>query len=65
MFLRDMAEMLDNVLQFFIDNAPDAVSRAKFSAQRERSDRHWCPRVPRIPAEEESAMGVCDGEGDQ
>ena len=37
MFLRDMAEMLDNVLQFFIDNAPDAVSRAKFSAQRERS----------------------------
>jgi len=37
MFLRDMAEMLDNVLQFFIDNAPDAVSRAKFSAMRERS----------------------------
>lgn len=37
MFLRDMAEMLDNVLQFFIENAPDAVSRAKFSAQRERS----------------------------
>ena len=37
MFLRDMAEMLDNVLQFFIDNAPDAVSRARFSAQRERS----------------------------
>ena len=37
MFLRDMAEMLDNVLQFFIDNAPDEVSRAKFSAQRERS----------------------------
>jgi ribonucleoside-diphosphate reductase alpha chain len=37
LFLKDMAEMLDNVLQFFIDNAPDAVSRAKFSAQRERS----------------------------
>jgi len=37
MFLRDMAEMLDNVLQFFIDNAPDEVSRAKFSATRERS----------------------------
>ena len=37
MFLQDMAEMLDNVLQFFIENAPDAVSRAKFSAQRERS----------------------------
>jgi len=37
MFLRDMAEMLDNVLQFFIDKAPDQVARAKFSAMRERS----------------------------
>ena len=37
MFLKDMAEMLDNVLQFFIDNAPDTVARAKFSATRERS----------------------------
>jgi ribonucleoside-diphosphate reductase alpha chain len=37
MFLRDMAEMLDNVLQHFIDNAPEPVSRAKYSAIRERS----------------------------
>ena len=37
LFLKDMAEMLDNVLQHFIKNAPDSVSRAKFSAQRERS----------------------------
>jgi len=37
LFLRDIAEMLDNVLQYFIDNAPDAVSRARFSAQQERS----------------------------
>jgi len=36
-FLRDMAEMLDNVLQYFIDNAPEQVSRAKYSAMRERS----------------------------
>ena len=36
-FLKDVAEMLDNVLTFFIDNAPDQVSRAKFSASRERS----------------------------
>jgi len=36
-FLRDVAEMLDNVLQYFIDNAPDAIGRAKYSAQRERS----------------------------
>ena len=37
MFLKDVAEMLDNVLTFFIDNAPDQVQRAKFSAMRERS----------------------------
>jgi ribonucleoside-diphosphate reductase alpha chain len=37
LFLRDMAEMLDNVLQHFIDNAPDAISRARFSAIQERS----------------------------
>jgi len=36
-FLRDVAEMLDNVLQYFIDNAPDYVDRAKYSASRERS----------------------------
>jgi ribonucleoside-diphosphate reductase alpha chain len=29
--------MLDNVLQYFIDNAPDTVRRAKYSAIRERS----------------------------
>jgi ribonucleoside-diphosphate reductase alpha chain len=37
LFLKDVAEMLDNVLQFFIDNAPDAIARARYSAQRERS----------------------------
>jgi ribonucleoside-diphosphate reductase alpha chain len=36
-FLKDVAEMLDNVLTYFIDNAPDQVARAKFSAMRERS----------------------------
>ena len=36
-FLRDISEMLDNVLQYFIDNAPAAIKRAKFSAMRERS----------------------------
>ena len=36
-FLADVAEMLDNVLQYFIDNAPDVIKRAKFSAARERS----------------------------
>ena len=37
MFLKDVAEMLDNVLQFFIDNAPEQVARAVFSAKQERS----------------------------
>jgi ribonucleoside-diphosphate reductase alpha chain len=37
LFMRDVAEMLDNVLQYFIDNAPSAISRAIFSAKRERS----------------------------
>ena len=36
-FLRDIAEMLDNVLQYFIDNAPATISRATYSAMRERS----------------------------
>lgn len=36
-FLRDVLEMLDNVLQYFIDNAPDEISRARYSAERERS----------------------------
>jgi ribonucleoside-diphosphate reductase alpha chain len=36
-FLRDIAEMLDNVLQYFIDNASDSISRARYSAERERS----------------------------
>ena len=37
LFLADIAEMLDNVLQHFIDNAPAAVERARYSAIRERS----------------------------
>jgi ribonucleoside-diphosphate reductase alpha chain len=37
LFLRDVAEVLDNVLQYFIDNAPIHVKRAKYSASRERS----------------------------
>ena len=37
LFLKDVAEMLDNVLQYFIDNAPDAIARAKYSARLERS----------------------------
>ncbi len=36
-FIEDVMRFLDNVLQDFIDNAPDSMSRAKYSATRERS----------------------------
>ena len=36
-FLRDVAEMLDNVLEYFIANASKEIKRAKYSAMRERS----------------------------
>jgi ribonucleoside-diphosphate reductase alpha chain len=35
--VRDLIRMLDNVLQVFIEQAPDELSRAKYSAIRERS----------------------------
>ena len=35
--IRDLTRFLDNVLQFFIDNAPDEISRARYSAEQERS----------------------------
>ena len=35
--VEDLITMLDNVLEYFIENAPDAISRAKFSAERERA----------------------------
>jgi ribonucleotide reductase alpha subunit len=37
LIVRDCLEMLDNVLSFFIEKAPDEIARAKFSAMRERS----------------------------
>ena len=35
--VEDLIVFLDNVLQVFIDNAPDSMSKAKYSATRERS----------------------------
>ncbi len=37
LFIEDVMRFLDNVLQDFIDNAPDGMERAKYSASRERS----------------------------
>ena len=36
-FIPDLVRMLDNVLEYFIFNAPDELEKAKFSAYRERS----------------------------
>lgn len=36
-FIPDVMRFLDNVLQNFIDTAPDSMARAKYSAMRERS----------------------------
>ncbi len=36
-FIADLVRFLDNTLQHFIDNAPDELSKAKFSAHQERS----------------------------
>jgi len=35
--IKDLTKFLDYVLQFFIDNAGDEISRARYSAQQERS----------------------------
>ena len=37
LFIEDAMRFLDNVLQDFIDKAPDSMSRAKYAAFRERS----------------------------
>ena len=36
-FIPDLVRMLDNVLEYFIQHAPEALQKAKFSAMRERS----------------------------
>ena len=36
-FIPDLIRMLDNVISYFVANAPDTLSKAKFSAERERS----------------------------
>ena len=64
MFLRDILEMLDNVLTVFIDKAPDVISRARFSAERERSvgvgalGFHAMLQKNNIPFESAQAKGL-------
>ena len=63
-FLRDVAEMLDNVLEYFIKNAPKEIKRAKYSAMRERSigigalGWHALLQKKSIPWESSMAVGL-------
>jgi len=61
-FLSDVAEMLDNVLEYFISNAPSAIQRARYSASRERSigigALGWHAYLQRHNLPWESAMSV-------
>jgi ribonucleoside-diphosphate reductase alpha chain len=60
--VRDLIRFLDNVLQFFIDNAGDEISRARFSATQERSlglgamGWHSYLHKNRIPFESDTAV---------
>ena len=36
-FIPDLIRMLDNVISYFVENAPNTLSKAKFSAEMERS----------------------------
>ena len=36
-FIPDLIRMLDNVISYFVENAPDTLSKAKYSAEMERS----------------------------
>lgn len=60
--VKDLVVFLDNVLQFFIDHAGDEISRAKYSAQQERSlglgamGMHSYFQKHRIPFDSEEAV---------
>ena len=65
-FIPDLVRMLDNVLTYFIENAPDSLERAKYSAFRERSvglgamGFHAYLQKSRVPFEGVFAAGLND-----
>lgn len=62
--VQDLIIFLDNVLQYFIENAPDDLHKAVFSASRERSlglgafGFHSYLQSKNIPFESASAVGI-------
>ena len=63
-FIPDLVRFLDNVLTYFIENAPNELERAKYSASRERSiglgamGFHAYLQKNEIPFESMQAAGV-------
>jgi len=64
--VKDLIVFLDNVLQFFIDHAGDEISKARYSAQQERSlglgamGLHSFFQKHNIPFESQEAVAVND-----
>ncbi len=62
--IKDLTKFLDYVLQFFIDHAGDEISRARYSAQQERSlglgamGLHAYYHKHRVPFESEEAAAI-------
>ena len=62
--VQDLITMLDNVLEYFITHAPDDISKARYSAERERSlglgamGFHSYLQRKNIPFESASATGI-------
>lgn len=64
--VEDLVTFLDNVLQNFIDTAPDTMSKAKFSAMRERSigigtmGFHAYLQKREVPFESDRALAITE-----
>lgn len=62
--IKDLIRFLDNVLQFFIDHAGDEISKARYSASRERSlglgamGFHSYLQLHRVPFESQRAKEI-------
>lgn len=64
MFIEDLIRMLDNVLEYFIEHAPEEISKAKYSAMMERSiglgqmGFHTILQMKNIPFESAMATSI-------
>ena len=64
-FIPDLVRMLDNVLEHFIQNAPDQLSRAKYSAMRERSIGLGAMGFSCSSATAQHSFRKCNGKGQE